>query len=683
MIKAVGRVPGAAGKGLDRLAKTPAVGPVVRLFSSVVFGLVILGLIGVYIAIGSGRADLRAALEMTDLEFFNAWPMRILLVLLVLDLTVVTLRRIPLTLFKLGSWTVHTGILTLIAGSVWYFSSKHEGSVRIYLNQTVDYSFDVTERALYAYKTDATGAFDVAHPAITPLPKLPIFYEHLAETGNPLDRPVPGALAPLGAADVAVRITGYYPSAVMQPIGWRAGKPGEAGRGPGLAVQLGNDRAFLPEMWLVGSTPAGRVMEKDLPFGIEYLYHPTAERLRDIKTSFDGPMGLTVRIPSLNIERTYAVKPGESIAVEGSPYTLTPKDLQGMPMASKGYEGTFSTALTVDVARKDPDGTTFNFQRMALFRYPERSPDFVMEDGQSKRKQDGVDAGIQLVFHDASKPELWVVEKEDGDLLVVARDVTGQSMTYPLPAPEGEVAAGGGKPVAVPLKGIPSLRVGVTERSANAVPEFAPAIIPPAQRPRGQTAMEVMQLSMVEVEVRKGDWKQEKVYVPFSPYGEMGEPPEGKPPAVVDVPGVGPVALMLATTRRPLPSAVTLTKFEPVHFPGATRAYADYISTLTVVDKDGPDAGKPRTLVAQLNAPAADHGLYYFQSAWDGDDNAPAEKRFTVLGVANRPGIPLMTAGAILIIAGIGYAFYVKPILLRKKKEAVARWNAQRQTPPA
>ena len=34
----------------------------------------------------------------------------------------------------------------------------------------------------------------------------------------------------------------------------------------------------------------------------------------------------------------------------------------------------------------------------------------------------------------------------------------------------------------------------------------------------------------------------------------------------------------------------------------------------------------------------------------------------SVIGVANRPGIWVMVAGAGLIVLGIGYAFYVKPI---------------------
>jgi hypothetical protein len=677
LVKRVGRAPAALGKLLDRLAKAPVIGPVVRLFSSVVFGLTILGLIGLYIAIGSGFSDLRAALEMTDLQFFDAWPMRILLCLLVTDLIIVTLRRIPLTLFKLGSWTVHTGILTLIAGSVWYFSCKQEGSVRIYLGQTVDSCYDVTERALYAFKINDRGDFDTRHPAITAVPGLPIYYEHLASRGNALDKQVPRALAPLDdrLKDVNVRIVGYYPFAWMRATGWRAALPGEQGAGPGISYQLSNNQESLPESWLVGSNPAGRLLEaENLPLSVEYLYHPDAERLRDLQASFDGPMGITVRIPSLKIERIYTVRPGEKIVVEGSPYTLEPMNLQQMPMASKGYEGTASTALTVGVTRREPDGSTFEFQRMSLFRYPERSPDFVMQNGQLTRKQEGVDHNIQIDFHDASKPQVWIVEEQSGAFELIVRDEKGKSHTQELKVGDTAVPLG--------LAMMPGLKLRVVERAADSVAEYAPFIVPNEQRPRSQMAMEVLQMSMVELQMSGGTgnsaWTKNHIYVPFSAYAAIareGDPPGvGEKPTVVDIPGAGKVGLLLSTVKRPLPSSITLARFDPVHYPGATRAYEDYVSTLSARNHA---TGEERTIVAHLNNPAIDQGLYYFQSAWDGDDHAPPEKRFTVIGVANRPGIWLMTLGAILIIVGIGYAFYVKPMLLKRKKDYLARWAAR------
>jgi hypothetical protein len=38
-----------------------------------------------------------------------------------------------------------------------------------------------------------------------------------------------------------------------------------------------------------------------------------------------------------------------------------------------------------------------------------------------------------------------------------------------------------------------------------------------------------------------------------------------------------------------------------------------------------------------------------------------------------------MILGALLMILGIGYAFYVKPILLKVKKQQLAEWAASRK----
>ena len=47
------------------------------------------------------------------------------------NLTIATIRTIPLTLLTAGVWMVHSGIITLALGSVWYFSTKVEGDVAL------------------------------------------------------------------------------------------------------------------------------------------------------------------------------------------------------------------------------------------------------------------------------------------------------------------------------------------------------------------------------------------------------------------------------------------------------------------------------------------------------------------------------------------------------------------------
>ncbi len=452
---------------------------------------------------------------------------------------------------------------------------------------------------------------------------------------------------------------------------------------------------------MIGKRPAERVLDAPgVPFGIEYLYHPTADRYADVGTEFSGPMGITVRVPKLGVARNYTVEPGQTLPVEGTPYTLTIGDQQSMPLISKGYEGSMSNSLMVGVEKKAqgekgagiaekeksttstplpltplPSGTEgLRFNRMVLARYPERSPDFIAApDGKQKRIQDRVDNDIQITFEDASRDQFWIVERLDRPMELIHRLAGGHVERFVV-----EV----GKPLGVKVSTVP-MTVTVLERAARVVATPVPRIIPVERRERSISAMEAMQSSVIEMEVsgqwsvvsgQKGERWTKKVYVPFSQFAQIGEPPGGKQPALVDVPGVGRVGFILATTRRELPSVVTLADFKAVKYAGAENSYENYVSTLAVKDKG---TGEGRTLVAELNAPASDHGLYYFQSAWDGEDAAPAERRFSVIGVGNRPGIDVMIVGAALMIAGIGYSFYVKPVLLKLKKESLARWATQ------
>jgi len=50
-----------------------------RIFNSVILGITLMGLIALYIAIGSGFPRLRELFEMNELQFFNAWPLKTLM----------------------------------------------------------------------------------------------------------------------------------------------------------------------------------------------------------------------------------------------------------------------------------------------------------------------------------------------------------------------------------------------------------------------------------------------------------------------------------------------------------------------------------------------------------------------------------------------------------------------------
>src|SRR5271170_6688657 len=118
--------------------------------NNVIFGITLMILIGGYIAVGSGLPWVREYFELNELEFFDAWPLKLMMLLLCLNLATVTLNRIPLTPPRYGVWCIHTGIVTLIVGSSLYYHLKVEGKTLIPVNHVVNLFYDSEERALYA-----------------------------------------------------------------------------------------------------------------------------------------------------------------------------------------------------------------------------------------------------------------------------------------------------------------------------------------------------------------------------------------------------------------------------------------------------------------------------------------------------------------------------------------------------
>ena len=78
-----------------------------------------------------------------------------------------------------------------------------------------------------------------------------------------------------------------------------------------------------------------------------------------------------------------------------------------------------------------------------------------------------------------------------------------------------------------------------------------------------------------------------------------------------------------------------------------------------------------------VNDPSERNGYWYFQSQWDpperATENSPAVAglNYTILGVGNRNGVWTMLAGSVLSVIGMIYAFYVKPMIKRRRASNV------------
>ncbi len=650
LVLRIGRGPAAAGRLLDRLAAYPGpIGRLVNFFSSVKLGLVWLFLTTAYIAVGSGMPGVRSYFDVSTMGFFNAPPMVILMVLLATTLITVTLRRIPLTLYKLGVWMVHTGIITLLVGLFLYFGLKKEGMVRIFLHQTVQHYYDNSQRALYMVAADAPGK-----SAMLPLPSLPLFRERSTKTHHPLNVTAPAKmiqqLAP-ELAGVRVRVVGYYPYTHLEALAVQR-QPGQPARKPALEFNLSATGMASGGQWLLAKTPRLRVADSGLPCGIEYLYHPGARRLRDITTSFKGNNALIVNIPADHFRQVLVIHPNEKIILPGTPYTLIPRQEIKMPLLSKGYQGAVSQAYMIDVYRNNTTGKPFHFQRVALFRYPTKSVDFVFNHGQRQLVPNKIDHAIHIRYQDARRYQFWLVEHKSGKLSLIQRAAGGAVTEYPIAIHH---------PVATAVAGI-EFKISVQEL-ANVV--YRPETIPVAQR-RPQLE-QTMGHCVLQLAVSRGKWTDNQIFLPFQQFGLHGD----LAPTHVNIPGAGPVSFVFSTLRRKLPDTLTLLACKELFYPGGNSFPRDFISKVRFTN---PVTHQSQLAIIHLNHPATLAGRHFFQARFGKQaDGTP----FTVLGVGNTNGLYPMIAGVILIIFGIGYAFYVKPVLLNIKKRELARLAAR------
>jgi hypothetical protein len=190
------------------------------------------------------------------------------------------------------------------------------------------------------------------------------------------------------------------------------------------------------------------------------------------------------------------------------------------------------------------------------------------------------------------------------------------------------------------------------------------------------------QFQVVLVRIKSGEWQQD-VPVTYEPWPYILKR-TGDEPTVVQVPGAQtPLRLTLGRTAKPMPVAVRLDEFEATPYQGgqaaAGFAMRDFASQITIFKPDQTE----RQAKVQLNDPAfveKDRGFLpsqswlLYQASWD-----PNNQAFTVLGVGNRPHFWTMVAGFALTVVGLAWAFYLKPVLIRRAKAKALKEHRERQ----
>lgn len=142
----------------------------------------------------------------------------------------------------------------------------------------------------------------------------------------------------------------------------------------------------------------------------------------------------------------------------------------------------------------------------------------------------------------------------------------------------------------------------------------------------------------------------------FSPYPDVDATPIHVSPPGTD----GVWELIYGTYERDLGASLIGRKLSVEFFPGR-RSVAAWRSDFVV--QTAPDT-PPAEAAVYTNStyPVGEFTLYQSGAATD-------HWSWTILGVSTRRGIWAMTIGCVLITVGSLYAFYVKPLLRRKREE--------------
>jgi hypothetical protein len=304
-------------------------------------------------------------------------------------------------------------------------------------------------------------------------------------------------------------------------------------------------------------------------------------------------------------------------------------------------------------------------------------------------------------FYDANTPALYIA-RDSGNALMTPLPELPRYNDYPV----GSLDMALHEQRFFDTLVSPNLRMTIPGFYAYARPtlrEGQPMTVPPAKRQDEHEGRYTRSLLPVQLELNRpasegGPW-QHTVWLSFMRYPD--EPRGRHQPKRVKVPGLGTIKLTFSRQRKPLPFAMQLRDFEMQPYPGSDLP-RDFIATLAIVDlgPNGQRVGEPTIHQARLNKPVIYHPKHaslamqrvkLSQNGWDppqpSEPNPQArnaegrlinQQTYAMIGVSNNVAIRVIFAGGVMIVAGIPWAFFVKPRLQRRQ---VSRSNAKAHQP--
>lgn len=709
-------------------------------------------------------------MEMTETQFYAWWPMRFALILFVVNMVTATVRRIEFTFKNLGVLSVHSGIVLIAVGSVFYQKFKQEGdtlipapaeSQRVGPAQRVFYD----RQAVVLYAGQHAGVSGQVRLEQRRLDRLPrynnyalragvplgldgqLFSERdthrgaahagdpgdadrlaMTDSGRTLDLAVPGSdpRQPVLYVDpdIRFRIVGFTPYARMQTDWVRADTPrGPVSVNPMRVVELfadipgeevPNDRPIFEFPFFLGD-PTQRVRANEI-VAIEFTRAMDETRWADLTATLpvQASHALVVEVPGDTDAGFRAVIPaqrGTEFTLGDTGWSVAVQDLADeppFPIITPGYEGASSSVAILrltpppgaDGVQPDP------VERWVFHRFPELNQDLssTVDPVLGRPTRGTPDPRIRVGYLDMSRLQVYLDERPDASVRAIVRQPGGAVAVH-------ENADDGWVRGLVPNTQGAAVDLRLGERWAHARRIERPVPVPVAER--DNSLMGTHTEAMVAVEVfadglgGREAWS-ETVWLPFTKY--MGIQRDTRR---VVLPDGRELQLAFGRLQRLFPDfTVSMIDFQMVAYDhrGAPRDYQSTVLVAPVLDATqqgrgfsayehliklneplrapfhwDPEAGTVYNLVRRLGAGLNPSQFKLSQAGWDRagwEETQAATDRgelpgprvsFTILGVGNNPGIHVIAFGSVLIGVGIPWAFYLKPWMVRREKERLAR----------
>lgn len=580
-------------------------------------------------------------MEMSELEFYSWWPLRVALLMFVANMITATVRRIEFVFPNLGVLMVHTGIVLLALGSVYYNSLKLEGDTILFAGQPgatgktehgppQDAFYDNTDVALFVQQGVMTE-----QRALSGVPRYNEYnlgasagrtasdaggarVPWLTGSSRPLSLPVPAPRSGRVDGDVRFRVVGYAPYVDSEhPVeDWVRVDVGQikaidAGtrlnplRIVHLISRLPDERGQTPEgpvfaFNFAPASPRDRVADNGV-LSIEWTIGMAEDRWAAVSSVIPegAERAIVVELPELPapasrraFRAAYSVAQGSRLRIGDSGYTIEVKEVHKrspMPLITEGYRGADSPMVVLRIT--EPSGK--GYDRWLYERFPEIAQDLLDAPDERGLTRRPADTGIRTWFVDATQLRITCDEGGDGRVRAVVRQPRlPVRVVDPVPP---DTAA----PSRLFLGDVvPMVDVRLSERWEHAERFSRPRPVEESEQDRRFIGTHDRAMLAVEVSSERHPEFKRIVWLPFAKYLELG--PEMR--RQVALPDGRRITLAFGRRQYRLPEfELRLVDFEMVSYDhrGAPRDY----QSLLRVDPTGDAAFEPYEHVTKLNAP--------------------------------------------------------------------------------